>query len=152
MAHYAPLIKALGCVALVAFVSLLFLSENTYDGLSKTTLAVSSIVSIFIMLRWTPVWERGAIAALLLVVGIAILYGGATLRFWGVMGPLGDVQRGIFRTFLICGSVLAIFESGKYTVNKARSYQWNFAIRARRASSSVRSAPVSSETETKTNG
>lgn len=124
MLRFVPLLIALFAIEGVAIASVLFLSDNVYDDLSKSMIAISSICIALVMLRKISVWDVGAIAAFCIIVGLAILYGGATLREFDLMGPLGQVQRSLFRTFLLVGAILSIVEMSQHAYLKARSHQW----------------------------
>lgn len=124
MLRFVPLLIALFAIEGVAIASVLFLSDNVYDDLSKSMIAISSICIALVMLRKISVWDVGAIAAFCIIVGLAILYGGATLREFDLMGPLGQVQRSLFRTFLLFGAILSLVEIGQHAYLKARSHQW----------------------------
>ena len=124
MLRFAPLLIALFAIEMIAVTSMLFLSDNSYDDLSKSMIAISSICIALVMLRKISVWDVGAIAAFCIIVGLAILYGGATLREFDLMGPLGQVQRSLFRTFLLVGAILSIVEMSQHAYLKARSHQW----------------------------
>lgn len=99
------------------------LTDNTSNKISACVIAIAAIGYVIVMLHWTPEWDNPAIAAFFLVVGLSILYGGTTARNLDLIGSLGYTQRAIFRSFLMVGSLLGVYETARWGIRKAKIWR-----------------------------